>query len=348
MSEPRTEQEFKLFLKAETTANLACQAGNLAKTRVVVSTSIAPGSPPRISASFIFAHPADYPGRPTLHYQVQEWRLLLQELKDLGVDTVILEAAAWVELEECYYPSAYFKSFKQWDVLEPLLRAVTHEDLAVFVGGEASRADPFSPASLETRLACFSELLAYRSAVHGLYVQLPDNFMGNGSPQNTRLNGWLAGLCAGIKKLAPEMPILMAPAINFSTAEADSANDELRALFNNVPVDILAPHDSIGTNLTSLPDLKPALEVWQHLSRDLGAGLWVTVEPFELPTGPDSANPLTAGFNRLRFQLEHAGNAGEKTAGWDLPYFFSRFAGQAGLSLRKEYSENIDLGFVDK
>lgn len=63
------------------------------------------GETPRISASFVYAHPADYRGKPMLHADVSAWRTELQRLKDMHIDSVIFQAALWRELNECFYRS---------------------------------------------------------------------------------------------------------------------------------------------------------------------------------------------------------------------------------------------------
>ena len=47
----------------------------------------------RLTGSFICSHPPDYVGRPTMAYGVKEWRALFQEMKEIGIDTVIYQAA---------------------------------------------------------------------------------------------------------------------------------------------------------------------------------------------------------------------------------------------------------------
>ena len=55
----------------------------------------------KLTGSFIYSHPPDYIGRPTMTWDTVEWRSLFGELKEMGIDTVIYQAAAWAEVREC-------------------------------------------------------------------------------------------------------------------------------------------------------------------------------------------------------------------------------------------------------
>ncbi len=210
-----------------------------------------------------------------LDYGLHEWRTLLQELKDLGIDTIILDAAARLDRHESYYPSRLFGEYNQRNVLAPFLHAAAHEDLAVFLGGAAGQVKAVNRSALDTRLECFRELCAYRQDFHGFYVDVPECYSSEPFDHTPVLNEWLVKLCSGMRNLAPEMPILLAPPIG------DLSFDTLNSIYHDLPVDILAPRDSIGTGLTSLHRLQENLDNWKNLSSSLGTELWVTVEPFE-------------------------------------------------------------------
>ena len=59
----------------------------------------------------------------------EEWRSLFRELKEMGIDTVIYQAAAWVEMRECYYPSKAFAGYRTWDSLTHLVEANAQEGI---------------------------------------------------------------------------------------------------------------------------------------------------------------------------------------------------------------------------
>lgn len=304
-----------------------------------------PESPRRISAVFLNPRPSGYTGRDILHYSFQDWRLLLQELKDVGVDTVILAALADLDRRECYYSSRVFSAFTIIPILDDFLHAAEHEDMAVFLG---SPAGSFTGAEVESAcLAGCAELTAYRASFHGFYIPWPDGIPDRSFPSPASLNAWLAGLSRDIHRLAPEMLILVSPPAG-SILDQPPDIQMLETVFTGAGVDILAPHDGIGSSLSSLADLPSLWAAWHALTFRLDISLWAVVDLFESRGQSGDPHHVSAGFSRLSFQLAAAAVESEKTAAVDMHFWMTHFAGSAGSQLRKEYMENVDLGFVDK
>jgi hypothetical protein len=297
-------------------------------------------SPRRISASILCPHPAGYPGRKVLHYGMHEWRLLFQELKDLGIDTVILEKTADLDTQEVYYSSRRFASCAHFNLLEPLLHAAAHEDLAVFLGG-AINSGRFAPLEdLESLLEGFRELRAYRHDFHGFYIVAPDATPSTQAEASLH-HQQLDELSSSLKRIAPEMTVLLAPA-------GPPSEEFLDVVYQDLPIEILVVKDGMGSGGTDPLYVTENLKRWNRVSTSLDAELWITVEPYEpsKALGPNQAVPTS--FNRLQRQLETAGQYSEKTIGLDVPYFHTHKAGEAGARLRKDYMDQIALGFVDK
>ena len=299
----------------------------------------------RITGSFIYAHPPDYIGRPTMEWGVQEWRDLLRELKSLGIDTVIHQAAAWVEMRECYYPSRRFAAYRSWDSLSKLVEASVAESMTLFLGGlgnmlafdEAATAETLD-ADADAQLACFNELLAYRGGFQGFYMSPETGYPGARQPEREKLlNGYYSRVCRGVKEQMPELPILMSPGTYFYEGHERDTHDFLVQMLAGCPVDILAPQDSIGTFGNTLANYRPAFQIWREVCRTLGITLWVNAESFERVRIGTAGDFDPAPIERLRAQLSLAAEFGEKIVSWEVPHFYSASAGAAGLALRDAY-----------
>ncbi len=296
----------------------------------------------RITGSFIYAHPPDYTGRPTLDYSTKDWRGLLQELKELGIDTVIYQAVAWDwgNVKQCYYRSKIFEVYQNWDALDPLIEAVEAEEMTLYLGGQGSDAGYLEDAGIEEndQMLCFRELLAaYPGGFHGFYMSPETLFPGQREPGLEKsLNRYYTRACQEIKNMAPDLPILASPATYYLEGK-DQEIHYLYNVFKGCPLDILAPQDSVGTFRNRLPYLEPAFKIWKQISQEFGYKLWVNSESFERSTIGTVNDFIPADIKRLRVQLVNADKFGEKIISWEVPYFFSSAAGSRGDKLRSDY-----------
>ncbi len=320
--------------------------------REYLDTLTAPPTGGRLTGSFIYAHPPDYVGRPTMDYKVLEWRQLLRELKELGLDTVIYQAAAWVEVHECYYPSQQFASYKTWNSLVSLFEAVAVEGMTLYLGGlgnmlafdEKATAETLA-ADRDAQLTCFRELMTYRGGFHGFYMSPETGFPGQRQPEREKLlNGYFTQVCQGVKELLPGLPILMSPGTYYMEGKDQEIYQFLYNLFAGCPVDYIAPQDSIGTFGNRLPHLQPSFEIWKRVCDELGITLWVNAESFERVRMGTPSDFVPADFKRLAVQLAQAQQVGSKIVSWEVPYFYSPLAGERGIQLRADYLASLQAG----
>lgn len=306
----------------------------------------------KITGSFIYAHPPDYVGRPTVNYGKNEWVNLIEELKELGIDTLIYQAAAWLEVEEVYYSSKRFSDFKSWNSLEHLFKAVEDENVDLFLGGLGNHRlfdQNVSPDKMkedvEMQLDCYEELIDHRYGFDGFYISPETAFPGEKDLKYAKvLNNYYSNLFRRLKDEICDLPVLMSPATFYRKEVHEEAREFLFNLFEGCEADIIAPQDSIGTFGNNLPGLEPSFEIWKELSQETGFTLWVNVESFERTTvgTPNDFEP--ADFERLLIQLRNAEKFGEKTISWEVPYFYSSKAGEKGEELRRKYSEHLRTG----
>ncbi len=307
----------------------------------------------KLTGSFIYSHPPDYVGRPTMSWGIPEWRSLFRELKEMSIDTVIYQAAAWVEVRECNYPSKVFTGYRTWDSLTPLVAANAAEGMRLFLGGlgNLSAFDEKATAELlaadrDQQLACFDELVSlYKGGFQGFYMSPETAFPGQRQPgREVLLNHYYSDVCRGVKARMPDLPILFSPATLYSPGKDQEHHDFLFNLFNGCPLDILCPQDSIGTFGSRLQYLQPSFAIWQQVCQELGCTLWVNVESFERRLAGTAQDFVPADFQRLAVQLAHASQVGQKIVSWEVPYFYSPLAGERGIQLKNRYLASLAAG----
>jgi hypothetical protein len=324
--------------------------------RDFLAASSVPTHGGRLTGTFIYAHPPDYVGRPTMQWKKEDWRSLFRWLKEMGIDTAIFQAAAWAEIRECYYPSKCFSTYRGWNILDPLMEAVTAEGMTLFLGGlgnllafdERATADSLS-TDRDLQLACLRELLGlYRGGFHGFYMSPETGFPGRRDPQReSKLNAYYGEVCRGAKEMQPGLPILFSPATYYRADCETEIRDFLLGIFKGCPVDILCPQDSVGVFGNRLADLQPSFEIWRSVCRELGVELWVNVESFERVRAGTEQDFESAEFRRLSVQLSNAGKFGKKIVSWEVPYFYSPLAGDRGTRLRRDYLASLEAGERD-
>jgi hypothetical protein len=306
-----------------------------------------------LSGTFIYAHPPDYIGRPTMTWGVQKWRDLFREMQEMGIDTVIYQAAVWLEVQESYYPSKLFPDFKTWDSVGALCEAAEKENMILYLGGLGNlmcfdwnaTAETYS-RDRDAQLACVQEIKTlYGGGFQGFYMSPETGYPGTRQPEREiLLNQYFKQVCEGVKAELPEIPILMSPGTYYMVDHDQDIYDFLIGIFKDCPVDFMAPQDSIGTFGNRLPHLEISFEIWFRVCESLGFVLWVNAESFERVKIGTSQDFVSADFTRLAIQLSSANKVAEKIISWEVPYFYSELAGEPGIKLRRAYLDSIANG----
>jgi hypothetical protein len=324
-----------------------------AHNRDFLSSQPGPAAGGKLTGTFLYAHPPDYIGRPTLDWHADDWRSLFRWLREMEIDTGIYQAAAWREIRECYYPSRCFGDYRTWNILDPLTEAAAQEGFTLYLGGlgnlmgfdEKAGENAFAE-DRDLQLECVRELeILYQGGFHGFYMSPETGFPGQRDPaREVRLNGYYREVCSEAKRILGDLPILFSPATYYQEEAAANIRAFLTAIFRDCAVDILCPQDSIGVFGNRLDDLPASFEVWRGVCSDLHVELWVNVESFERFRAGTTQDFEAAEFSRLSVQLANAGRFGRKIVSWEVPYFYSPLAGLRGENLRREYLRSLADG----
>lgn len=292
---------------------------------------------PEISGSFICAHAPDYVGVPTLEWQEADWRQLFDRMVFRGIDTVVFQAAAWQELQECYYCSQYFRQFRQWNVIEPMLRAARACKLTVFLGGYGSVSGWRTlrdSAMLQRELAhhqhCLEELMEFRELFQGVYLAPETAFGGKRDPEQEQcLNRIYRATHDILRQMAPEKKLMLSPGSHFFPDRRQDFREAWLNLLDRIQVDVMAPQDSIGGCACTLPDGRAIWSDWKTITVELGARLWANIELFERRDFGGAAPFVPASPQRVATQLSNVRETVEKCICWEYSYFVDRPEGEA-------------------
>jgi hypothetical protein len=307
----------------------------------------------RLSGTFVYAHPPDYRGRPTLGWSAARWCDLFRELKEIGLGTVILQAAAWLDFQECYYPSDMFRGFTTWNIVEPMLEAVAAEKMTCYLGGVGilynwdelgvPTKDPSQAvAAAKREVACYREILArYRGHFHGYYLSPETGYHPDPEGWHLRcFHTFFERATNEVKSLTPELPILTSPYTVTCPGRETEAIEYLTRLHGNCPIAACAPQDSIGTR-NNLEFLEAGLAIWREVCRRTGAEFWVNCESFCITS---YGGPLVAiepaGPQRFLTQVATAARLGAtRLITWEAPTFLTPHGDPAAHRLRDAYAE---------
>lgn len=316
--------EFKYFepsAKAAEIARSLCAKAEYENN--AYSRNPAPVLPP-ITGTFIYAHPPDYRGVPTLDWNTSQWKELFGKLKAAGLNTVIFQAALWNELEECYYRSERFKHFRIYPVLEAMLPAAEACAMELFIGtygsisGQVETSDP--EKEFAAQLDCLHEVSKLCQGNWNLY--LPQEALIT-APRNMELEKFMRNLMKCVfdefRRISPNGRILMSPA-TMATAENEHVAGWLD-IFSETKPDILAPQDSIGTCCCTLPHGKNMWRKWREIADRCGIELWANIEIFERISVVGATPFSMASEKRIKLQTDNAAEFVSKIICWEYPFF---------------------------
>ncbi|MFA5689680.1 MAG: DUF4434 domain-containing protein [Kiritimatiellales bacterium] len=325
-------EDFKIFMASQR-AQDSCGVRNREANQDNLQFLQTLGSQPQrmnITGAFIYAHAPNYFGRPALHWGVAEWRAMFRQFKLLGIDTAIFQAAIWNELRECYYPSQKFSAYKTWNVVEPMLEAAGAENIRMFLGGYGSTtglSDQVAPEIMEREeqacVNCLTELMKYRQEFHGFYFSSETAYTGSYDRNKiSRLNRIYRGFFEHIKSVDAGLQIMMSPGTKYFPGKEQEMQASWLETLDGVPLDILAPQDSIGTCGSRLRHAEAMYKAWADVCRERKITFWSNIEVFQRGENVMQLNhSITADPDRVTAQINAAAPYAKKLICWEAPYY---------------------------
>ncbi len=319
---------------------------SIVKNHEFLKTFIVPlKNPMPVSGSFIYAHPPDYAGCPTLNWNSGTWAELFIEMKQAGLDTVIFQASIWHELGEAYYNSDYFKNiYKTYPVIEPMLIAAKKIGMHVYLGGYGCTIGwskcidkKTVNAEVNKQLYCIKELLEYRDLFEGVYFTPETAVSVNRDVKKEKfLNELYCRYFSELKSLSPQHKILMCPATKHGDFNGEIIIEGWSNVLNKVPLDIMAPQDSIGCAGCNLGIQQAAWDTWAKICDNSGIKLWANVELFERRSFGGAVPFVPAAPERIMAQINNVSSFVKKIICWEYPYFAGT-KGAAGSELIRKF-----------
>ena len=301
----------------------------------------------RIKTSFVYAHPADYKGRPMVHATVAEWRTALQELKAKGIDSVIFQSALWREINECFYMSKNFSFLKCNPVIEHLTEAAEIENIKVYLGGYGSVAgwrETFSEEELKKEIAehkrCFDELKQFKS-VAGFYFPSETSYFDSRLPEKEkRMNYLYRNFVDMVKSYNSDLRVISSPATMHRVEKNEEFKDFWHSILENSHMDIIMPQDCIGNACSELSELDAQWKAWKDVTSAHNIELWSHTEIFERRSYMQKVNLHPCHPDRVAVQLALTAPYVTNHACWEMHYFANPASGSEGERL-DNYFRNI-------
>lgn len=298
-----------------------------------------------ITGSFIYAHAPDYRSS-MIGLNANQWRERLMRLQEIGVDTVIFQAVAWKELQECYYPSKIFSSFKTWDVVTPAMEAANSLNMKFYLGelgsvdnwqGKWDGEESSLKKEQDEHWQCLQELFRiYKGGFQGVYFSSESGYVGerNRSFENA-VAKFYGELFTHVRKTMPGLPILISPYSYDCGEKIDDMADYWQTIFSKAAPDYLAPQDSVGTLCVPLETQGKIYEQWHRTAQHIGCQLWSNIEIFNVEF-PKAGRSLlnTADVERIKVQLL-ASRGVAKRITWEMLYFLEETGGGNAALLRQ-------------
>lgn len=178
-------------------------------------------------------------------------------------------------------------------------------------------------------------MLKYRDLFHGIYFVPETAFAGTRDNQKEKkLNEIYREYCATVKREAPEKMILMSPATIYCPDKMNEMVDSWLAILDNVPLDIMAPQDSIGTCENELIYQSKTYKAWSKVCHKCGIAFWSNIEIFERKDSiVGVSHSIPASPERVSAQINHATPYVEKLICWEAPYYL--YSGVEGQKLKE-------------
>jgi len=277
-----------------------------------------------ITGTFVYAHAPDYPAN-TLKDDKKTWLSRLQPLCERGIDTIIMQAAAWKELEDCYYPSQTMAGFSTWNVIEPMLAAASDLRLQVFMGEcgicaswEDMENEVFNK-EIEWHQQCLEELhRQFAGGYHGYYFSSESGYHNQRCSERETLMARVYDETFSFARSLENLPILISPASFYYENQREGMTGFWKSVFSKAKPDIIAPQDSVGCMCTTLTQQAEMYRDWLAVTQALKCHLWANVELFQFDFPEAGRSVLTAANpDRIAFQCQAASAVAEKLICWE-------------------------------
>ena len=266
-----------------------------------------------------------------LAWTEQQWKQELESMSKLGMDTLIIDAAAFGESAVCHidkYP--IWPKCGTDDPLKTLLSLSEKLGIKVYVGIYKWDWKDQTPAAFEEftkRFIAVADEVWDRygksKAFAGWYVLNWE--IGNTAPLDNIGVKAYTEVISHLRKLAPKLPVLMSPYFTLDITPA-AFEEGWRAMLPAIKPDIVALQDGVGCDRKLTPEnTGPYFEALVRACKDCKVRFWGNVETFDQPAGWK-----TAKSERVLKQIATASPYAEKLITWEYNHYISPVSARKG------------------
>ncbi len=232
----------------------------------------------------------------------EQWRAEYRVLKQVGIRLVIFSPNADSTKKETFYPTklpGYRLAKGYGDIIETALRNAKKEGMTVFLG--LNYEDGFFPKGATDPQYLYRQMEEGNRVAKELYdryhARYPETFAGwywvwevdnyrFPSPKEGKILGKALDITVrGLKKLNPDMPLMLCPYMNSELTTPKQFGDMWRTALANCALgkgDIYCPQDSVGASGKPIETFIPWFEEYRRVVQAKpGLRLWTDSEMFD-------------------------------------------------------------------
>jgi len=261
----------------------------------------------------------------------EEWRTELQAMKDIAMDTVVVQYAAYGE--SVYYPSGEGFGSEARDTIGAILTAADALSMRVYLGLSLDPAvrtgtlDPGREAELNQGvLGALHRLYGARPSLAGWYLpeELDDRSFQS-ADATMAVKTYLSRM-SGFAHDTMGLPVMVSPYFGMKPNPAAYARwwDDVLA---GAKIDIVALQDGVGTHRTTVAESAGVFAALAPVFSRHGVSFWANIEVFDQthgwPVDNGSWSADTASMERVRAQIQRETPWVEKSIIFDFPHYMS-------------------------
>lgn len=165
--------------------------------------------------------------------------------------------------------------------------------------------------------------MKYRELFDGIYFVPETAFTGSRDREKEKfLNEVYVDFCETVKREAPDKKILMSPATKYYPEKMPEMIESWLTILDGVPLDFMAPQDSIGTCGNQLRYQEATYKAWAEICRRCNITFWSNIEVFERNASISGTNyNSSAPPERVTAQINNAAPYSEKLICWEAPHY---------------------------
>ena len=277
------------------------------------------------------------PSNITLSYTSEQFQDEFTRMKDIGIDTIIIQRAAFDD--KAYYPSKYLNPIKpEW--IQNMLKNAEDLGMGVYIGLPQPKNWFVAAKTKEFYDNLYSQTIQYAAELFSLYGQnravkgwyIPFEFSVD-MIGDRQLSQFISSLSRELKRITKGQKIILSPYLgkrktSLTPGLTSQWVTQWSIFLSKISVDIIAIQDSVGASGNDPSTAAEYLRIISRAFTNQPTSLWATVESF-------GKGYVSAPYNRLVEQINSEGPYVSGLAVFDFSHYMNPERGENASSLYK-------------